>query len=71
MAEINVPAPNAMITPSKRLLKDNLEAITPPMTSDEVANRPHKNAFNIKVDFLNFGRSIGPALMILKFPSLA
>jgi hypothetical protein len=30
---------------------ENLEAIIPPMISEEVASIPHKNAFSILIDF--------------------
>jgi hypothetical protein len=48
MAEINVPAPKAITTPSVRFPNENLEAIIPPKIKEEVANKPHKNAFNIQ-----------------------
>jgi hypothetical protein len=51
MAEINVPAPNAMMAPRVRLPRENLEAIIPPRIREEVASKPHKNAFNIIIDF--------------------
>jgi hypothetical protein len=50
-AEINVPAPNAMMMPSVLLLRVILEAMNPPRINEEVASKPHKNAFNIRKDF--------------------
>jgi hypothetical protein len=37
--------------PRVLLLKENLEAIIPPRTSEEVARIPQKNAFHILFDF--------------------
>jgi hypothetical protein len=36
-----------MMIPRVRLPRENLEAIIPPRIREEVASKPHKNAFNI------------------------
>lgn len=51
MAEINVPAPKAMMIPRVRLLKENLVAISPPTIKEDVANNPQKNEFTINLSF--------------------
>jgi hypothetical protein len=51
MAEIRVPAPNAMMTPRVFLPILNRVAIIPPMAREDVASKPHKNAFNIMIVF--------------------
>ena len=50
MAEINVPAPKAMMIPRVRLLKERLVAISPPTIKEDVANKPQKNEFIIRID---------------------
>ncbi len=50
MAEINVPAPKAMMMPMVLLLRENLAAITPPTIKEDVANKPQNNEFNMRID---------------------
>jgi len=38
-----------MMSPRVFLPRENLEAIIPPRTREEVASKPHKNAFNILI----------------------
>jgi len=45
-----------MIIPRVRLLKEKLMAIPPPIIKEDVANKPQKNEFNIRIYLkLTFG----------------